>query len=136
MATLDETYISMEIQQDLVRILPNIHDLIAQWRAQILAGQTGIGPNMTAAARGLLGRLRRLAEFATEESAAFDAAIAPLAVTRAHLNNRVVALRDVLRTFRDAAKTTGAECTAALNTLEAAIPAQRRFLNRALPSDW
>lgn len=136
MANLDEAYLAMEIQQDLVRLLPNLHDLIAQWRSQLAAGQTNIGPNLTAAAKSFLGRLRRLAEFAQEESAAFDAAIAPLGVTRAHLNNRVTSLKDTLRIFRDAAKTNEAQITAALNALEAAIPVPKRFLSRPLPSDW
>lgn len=136
MATVDEGYLGMEIQQDLMRILPNIHANIAVWRAQVAAGQTTIGPNLTAAAKGFLGRLRRLAEFATEETAAFDAAIAPLGVTRAHLNNRVTALRDALRIFRDAVKTTGPEITAALNALDAAIPVQKQFMSKPLPLDW
>lgn len=136
MATIDESYISIEIQQDLMRLLPNVHDLISQWRSQLSAGQIDIGPNMTAAARGLLGRLRRLAEFATEETAAFNAAIEPLGVTRAHLNTRVTALRDALRIFRDAPKATSEQMTSAINALETAIPAQRRFLSRPLPADW
>lgn len=136
MATLDEAYLGMEVQQDLCRILPNIHELIATWRAQLAGGDASIGPSMTAAARSFLGRLRRIVDFATSETATFDAAIAPLGVTRTHLNGRVIAIRDALRMFRDATKDTDTQIAAALNFLEAAIPAQKRFLSRPLPVDW
>lgn len=136
MATVEEGYLGMEIQQDLMRLLPNLHENIAVWRTRVAAGQTNIGPQLTASAKSFLGRLRRLAEFAQAETAVFDAAIAPLGVTRAHLNNRVTALRDALRIFRDAIKTTGPEITAAINALEAAVPVQKRFLSATLPEDW
>lgn len=136
MASLDESYLGMEIQQDLVRVLPNLHENIAIWRAQVAGGSTDIGPNLTAAARSFLGRLRRVADFATSETTIFDAAIVPLGVTRAHLNTRVLALRDALRLFRDAVKTTGPQITTAINALESAIPGQKRFLSLPLPADW
>lgn len=135
MATIDEAYLAMEIQSDLIRLLPNVFDLISIWRSQ-LASEQLIGVNMTEAARGFLGRLRRLAEYATQETNSFNEAIAPLGITRAHLNSRVTALRDALRIFRDATKSNISECIAALDALEAAVPAPKRFLNQALPTDW
>lgn len=136
MATLDENYIGTEIQADLIRWLPNAQDLIRAWRAQIAAGQGDFGPGCTQAAKGMLGRLLRLFNWQQANPTAFSNAIAPMAVTLTHLQNRVTAYRDAMRIFRDAPKTNAAEITAAVNALEAALPAPQRFLDQALPADW
>lgn len=136
MADLDDLMLEGEMRQDLVRLLPNIHDLIAVWRAQIVAGDGTFGANCTQAARSLLGRLLRIFNFATNNSTAFNTMLANIGVARSGLNTRVTVLRDALRIFRDASKTNASEITAAINALEAAIPARRTFLDQAIPSDW
>ena len=136
MADLDDLMLEGELRQDLVRILPNIHDLIATWRAQVAQGDGAFGSNCTQAARSLLGRLLRIFNFATNNSTVFNAMLSNIGVARAGLNTRVTALRDALRIFRDASKTNATEITAAINALEAAIPPRRTFLDQALPSDW
>ena len=134
--TLEEAHVSLEIQTDLVRLLPNVHDLIAAWRAQIAAGQTSIGANCTAAARQLLGRLRRINDWRLAHQTEFANAIAPLGIAGAGLVTKAPSFRETLRVFRAAAKSTGPEITAALNALEASLPPPLRYLNAELPSDW
>lgn len=138
MASLDDYYAQIELQEDLVRILPNVHDLIAYWRAKISSSQEIDGADLTRTARALLGRLVRIYDFSRDPttSATFDNAISNMNLTRNHIANRFIQYRDAIRVFRDAPKTNISEITAALNTLESSIPITRRFLNRPLPGDW
>lgn len=136
MATTDEVYLADEIKMEICRLLPNLIDEIASMRAVIAGGGVPTEAFMNAGARGMLGRLLRLSTFAAAEPTIAASALGVLAMTQSHLTARITALRNALRTFRDAAKSNSTETTSALNALEAAIPVQKRFLNQSLPTDW
>lgn len=136
MATTDEVFLAEEIKLDIVRMLPNVLDEIANIRARIVNGENPSGAALTASAKQLLGRLKNMYDAYQEDQTKFVNALGVLGVTQTHFANRVTSYRDACRAFRDASKSNNAEITTALNAFEAALPAQKRFLNKPLPSDW
>ncbi len=128
-------------RNDMGRFAENVHRLIAVWRAMAQAGQDP-RPVMADATTGLLGRLRRAYEFLQANAGELNGLSTRIGMTTTEITNKLIEWRDMLRTFRDAAKNNQAQTKAAVDALSDAFPrpkdppAVSPFLNAELPQGW
>lgn len=140
MATARERKIARDLDQ-LFRFITDHDRWIAEMRSRVARDEASLydsqAPNnATAVGRHFLGNLRWIFEYAQANNAAANNALSALGMVRSEVNALLIAYRDAFRIYRDANKNNAAQLTAALNTLEAALPDVSSIFSTTAPSDW